>query len=1044
MAIVTVGGAALLLPLASWAQPTYPLNGTPSRVVGTSRITLQSTAPNLPEGREFYWPAAIAIDNSVTPSALYVADSRNNRVLVWRNAASLSGAPADLVLGQRDRVTTSPKGPGTDLEAGFSNPSSLALDATGNLYVGDAGNNRVLRFPRPLAQDPEFLAPDMVIGQRNFRENQPNQGNVIAENTLRSRDSGSGLALGLAFDAAGNLWVADPLNHRVIRFPQAALAANRNNPAADIALGVNSLIGQSISPTQLYQPGAGLRKDFLFQPTGVAVDRRGRILVRDWMAAGSRVVVYDIDQPLTTGRDASRLVGLPPQEPNFPRINDTTLNGIDIGNTSVPRPGVATLNGFVYVPDAFNNRIMVFDPVETWPAETTQRFSPQARTVIGQNTFLTGRTNRGLNEPSNAGFNYPVALAITQSELFVADMQNNRVMVMPGTSGNHNNASRVLGQDRFDQGAPNLVEGKEFYFWDAFLESRIPFTTATNNIAGTCLAIEGNRIYVADPGNHRVLAFSDLRRLNAGLSADFVIGQPDLAQTQPNWPNGDVDSPSNIGLNQPTCVAVDPDGNLWVADSGNGRVVRFPKPFDQPPTARRTANLVLGQLSFTSKNTDPTSRTMRHPAGIAFLSSGSVLVSDLLHHRVLRFRKPQGGDLSNGQAADAVFGQSSFTESARRVARELNRLSNPKGLAVDSSDRVYVTELTTPTGVAGGDRLVVFSEGNSASLTTNPSARQPIDGLTGPQSVWVNKDTGQIWIANSLSNTVLVVPRFEEIFGATITPEQGVALFLPMAIAVDSNGAMLVADGFQRLAYFFPRATAVNAAGNSNRQSIAPGMYVSLFGPSGIFGTATRVFTEEPNPLPMPKTVGDLRVFFNETPAPIHFISPGQINALVPKDLSLAQTAEITVVRASTGQVLAAARAVAENVSPGFFTATGTGSGQVAALNEDNTVNSASNAATRGTVITLFGTGAGLIPGEPADGAAPTAATPTPETPRVNINGRFVQESDILYSGLAPGLISVWQINVRIPDTVPPNNNVPIAVVYRDTAAQTGLRIAVK
>ena len=1028
-------------------QPSYPLNGAPSRAVGTPRLTLQSLSPNVPEGREFYWPIAIAIDTSSNPSTLYVADSRNNRVLVWKDVAAASGAPADLVIGQRDKFNTLPKGPGTDYQQGFNSPSGLAVDGLGNLYVGDAGNNRILRFPRPLLQDPDFLGPDMVIGQRNLTSPDPNQNGVVADNTLFSRAGGSVLPLALTFDASGNLWTTDPFNHRVLRFPAASLSANRNNPSADLALGVPSLTARANPNEALSQQGGTARKDFLNQPTGIAFDRRGRLYVRDWMPSFGRVVVYDTTAAaLTTGRDATRLIGLPPDNTNIPPISELLIT--PMSGLQVTRPGLLVFNGFVYVPDSSVNRILIYDPFEAWAAETPQRLSPPARAVIGQDTFNLGRPNRGRNDPFNNGFRFPVAVAATNNELLVADMLNNRVLAMPGSGTGFNAAVRVLGQDRFDQAAPNLVEGREFYFWDGLVEGKLPF--AGNNYGGTCMALDGNRLYVADPANHRVLGFQDVRRLRPGLAADLVIGQADLTQTQANWPNGDEDSPSQSGLNQPSCVAVDKAGDLWVADSGNGRVLRFPKPFDQAAGSRRTANLVLGQISFITKNTDTNSRTMRHPAGLTFLSGGALLVSDLLNHRVLRFRKPANSDFTSGQAADAVFGQSTFTDSVRRSGRELNRLSHPKGIAVDSSDRLYVAEISTPPTAPAGttDRVVIFSEANSTAITFNPTARQPIEGLSGPQAVFLNQDTGECWIANSVGNTVIAVPRFEEIFGASITPTQVLGVQTPMALLLDSNGVLLVADGFQRVSQYFPRASALNAAGGLPDRviNVAPGMYASLYGPTGIFGTQTRLFTQEPNPLPMPTTVGDIQVLFNDKAAPIQFVSPSQINVIVPNDTSTAQPAEITILRASTGQVLAAARANVDSVSAALFTVNGTGSGQLAAVNQDGTINSATSAAPRGSIITLYGTGVGAIPGTPPDGAAASGLIRTPDRPRINVNGRFLTDTDadIPYSGLAPGLISVWQINLKIPDTVPPNSAVPIAVIYRDSSVQTRLTIAVK
>lgn len=1016
------------------AQPSVPLNLSPSRVLGQNKITNLSQTPNLAEGREMYWPTSVAIDTSSTPSIIYVTDSRNHRVLAWRNLNAASGTPADLVIGQRDRSSAQPKGPGTDLATGFTNPSAVAVDTQGNLYVSDSGNNRILRFPKPFTQDPEFLAPDMVIGQRNFNENLTNQGSVTSEVGLRSRDSGLGLPIGLAFDLTGNLWATDPLNHRVVRYPAAALQAGRNGPAADLVLGVASLTTQTNDLTPFFQQGAALRKDVVYQPSGVAVDRRGRVYVRDWMSQAHRVLVWE--PPF--GREASRLLGIPPVDPNQPRINETVFGLTDTGNQSVPRPGVTVFNGFVYVPDAVLNRVLVFDPFENWAAETTQRISPAARGVIGQDTFNLSRPNRGRTEPFNNGLAYPVAVAATQNEIFVADMQNNRVLAFPGSGTGFNPAVRAYGQDRLDQAAPNLIEGKEFYFYDFLQESRIP--VAGNEFGGTCVALDGNRLYVADPANHRVLAYADVRRAKAGDSADLVIGQADLTRSSPNWPNGDADQPSQTGLLQPTCVAVDPDSNLWVADSGNGRVLRFPKPFEQPANTIQRANLVLGQLDFTRKVTDPTNRTMRFPAGLAFLSDGTLLVSDTRHHRVLRFHRQASGEFQSGQTASGVFGQANFTDSVRRAGRELNRLSNPRGIAVDSSDRLYVCEMNSPAGVTTGDRVSIFSEAGSLSFTTNPTARQQVEGLSGPNSVYVNKDSGEIWIASTATSTVLAIPRFEDIVGATITPTQRIVVPLPFALTFDSAGSMITADAFQRVSFYYPRTTALSAA-TPERATLAPMMYASLY---GSFGTVTRSFTEEPNPLPMPTTVADTQVFFNEIPAPIQIVTPGQINVIVPQNVPVNEQVEITVVRRSTGQILAATTVQMDVVSPGLF-ATGTGgTGQVAALNQDNTVNSSSNPAARGSVIQLFGTGAGVIPSAPPDGAVVGGQTNTPFRPQVNINGRFVNDSDIVYSGLTPGAIALWQINVRIPDTVAPNNTVPIAIRYRDAASQARLTIAVR
>jgi uncharacterized protein (TIGR03437 family) len=114
---------------------------------------------------------------------------------------------------------------------------------------------------------------------------------------------------------------------------------------------------------------------------------------------------------------------------------------------------------------------------------------------------------------------------------------------------------------------------------------------------------------------------------------------------------------------------------------------------------------------------------------------------------------------------------------------------------------------------------------------------------------------------------------------------------------------------------------------------------------------------------------------------------------------------------------------------PGLFTQTGDGIGTAAALNQDNTVNSQNNPAAQGTVIQLYGTGQGFVPGAPPDGTAPGGPVPDPATPMVIMGTGFVPSANIQYAGLAPGLVGVWQINVLIPNTVITLANNPTQVV---------------
>src|SRR5262249_4755743 len=130
----------------------------------------------------------------------------------------------------------------------------------------------------------------------------------------------------------------------------------------------------------------------------------------------------------------------------------------------------------------------------------------------------------------------------------------------------------------------------------------------------------------------------------------------------------------------------------------------------------------------------------------------------------------------------------------------------------------------------------------------------------------------------------------------------------------------------------------------------------------------------------------------------------------------------------------------------GVFTANGTGSGQGAILNEDGTHNSVSNPAAQGSVISLYGTGAGETDPLGVDGELARDPLPKPKAKLVATMGG--QPAEIVYAGAAPGLVNGYlQVNLRVPLTLEPGNEVPITLDAENACAATqqgGVTIAVK
>ena len=108
----------------------------------------------------------------------------------------------------------------------------------------------------------------------------------------------------------------------------------------------------------------------------------------------------------------------------------------------------------------------------------------------------------------------------------------------------------------------------------------------------------------------------------------------------------------------------------------------------------------------------------------------------------------------------------------------------------------------------------------------------------------------------------------------------------------------------------------------------------------------------------------------------------------------------------SNKTILAVADLAPELYRSGFTT-------QAAALNEDGTVNSAANPAQAGSTVTLYATGAGQTSPPGATGKAAQAPYPQPLLPVALLIG--AKDAQVVYSGAAPGMVGVLQVNARLP-----------------------------
>jgi uncharacterized protein (TIGR03437 family) len=1036
---------SLILSGATAAFSQITLNPVASRAIGQPNLVPETANPNWVDGREFFQPEGIALDTSASPPIVYVADTVNNRIMAWKNATGFSnGQPADLIIGQPDRYTTSAAGPGTTFTSGLNFPVGVAV-MNGDLYVADTGNNRVLRFRKPFAQTNGNVFPDLWLGQPSLSSNTANYTGSLSAQGVNF----AGFQVYMAFDSAGNLWISDAGNNRVLQFPASTISCSScGGMQAAIVIGQPNLTSSYPTPLATGSSSSGVIGNQFNVPAAIAIDSAGLLYVSDDGVSGfpGRILVF-APPFLTGGMSATRIMGV------FAPSSTQPTNA-QYASTFLASPGGIFFfqDQSVGVVDSLHHRILVFPPYSQWPAQNTT-FSPQATQVFGQNVFTNIGSNGSQSTtivtsiPAANRFSDPTAAFFSQAtnELYLADTGNSRAIVLPVLSGDAlGSASRVLGQDRLNQGSIDLIEGREFQF--------VQYTGSSAILdAGIAIDSSGSvpHLYVSDPNNHRVLGFNDIRNLQSSAKADIVIGQPDLATALCNYPSGDAADPSNSSLCYPKGIVVDAQGNLYVADSFNGRVLRFPAPFSQP-FGQVTADLVLGQSSFTSSIKDPSNSTMASPYGVAFTGTNGLLVSDLVHNRVLYFPFSANGTFAagtdNGKAATKVFGQPDF-KTVTAGATDAT-FSSPHHIACDTSGQLYVAD-------TGNNRILIFGDPNSSQTA---AAAQPsilsINNLNSPEGIYVNPTTGEIWVANTRSDTAVRYPKFETLlFNQTplgANPIQAPSVTL--AVAQDQFGDLVLADGANRVSFFYPGVYSANAADTTAAdKQYAPGMIASICNSPGCQGSNTTgstfgSATVAGNEASLSTTLGGIQLLFNGTPVPLYYVSPTQINFVVPNGAPITGTASAQIVQAATGQILGAGLLPLNAVSPGLFVTNYTGTlRQAAVINQDGTVNSGTNAAPRGSIIAIYATGEGFVPGAPPDGVPATAATPAPNTVRVFIGTDFVDETPLQpgesnggnflkYSGLAPGIPGMWQINVQIPMAVGPSTQVQIAIYVNGEA----------
>ena len=329
---------------------------------------------------------------------MILADTGSHRVLVLRGPFT-AGQTRAVVIGQPDLISTSPGRSATQLR----DPYNAILDAAGNLWVSDTFNDRVLEFVPPFTNE---MSATVVLGQPDFTSDTFN---------LPGPKTSVGLAEphGLAFDKSGHLWVADSYDNRVVEFTPPF----QNGMAFTLEM------------KQLQQNGPGACGDVqetLCGPSDLTFDSAGNL----WVVDGDNNRVLRYSAPLVNEQTPDLVIG----QADF----TTSTSGRTATNFSLPWGLAFDSGGNLWIADAINLRVLRFSP----PFSNGQ----PANLVLGQKDFTSFDNSdnpgavsngRGLGFDANGNL-YAVDAWFRRVMIFSPPFQNGMPAAMeftPGPSG---------------------------------------------------------------------------------------------------------------------------------------------------------------------------------------------------------------------------------------------------------------------------------------------------------------------------------------------------------------------------------------------------------------------------------------------------------------------------------------------------------------------------------------------------------------------------------------------------------------------------------
>jgi len=529
-----------------------------------------------------------------------------------------------------------------------------------------------------------------------------------------------------------------------------------------------------------------------------------------------------------------------------PDFTTTTENIGATANSLRLATGVASDGVHIAVADTNHNRVLIWNRI---PTNNNQ----PADVVVGQPDFAS--VSIPGNTPNAKSMRAPQGVWIQNGKLYVADTQNNRVLIWNNIPTSNGKAADVV------LGAPDFTT-----FVQPDLTQQTTSATAQNMLNPVSVTSDGVHLFVTDLGYNRVLIWNSIPTSNAA-AANVVIGQPDFTTSIPNNafstdPNdttvpkketavlctvsNGTDSNSNptypsycnSTLNFPRFTLAGA-GKLFIADGGNDRVLVF----NQVPTQNAaSADIILGQLGGSINQASDAADSLRTPMALAW-DGTNLYVTDAYNRRITVY-------------------------SIQPVQLPYQAVRNAANL-----DIIATGTVTVGGTIHAGD-VVTISIGNST--TANPTKYSYTVKSTDTLSDVVTGLVNAINASNSGKGdpNVLVtadLTNLKVVLTAIVVGDLGNGVTYSATV---SSGSQVTASAAQS-----------TLSGGGDAAKIAPGTIVSILAADGTT-IASQSATADTTAQKLPTNLAGTEVYFNGIPAPIFSVSPTQVTAQVPWEIN--------------------------------------------------------------------------------------------------------------------------------------------------------------